>query len=156
MTAAPRLEVGRVGRAHGLRGEVAVLLTSEREERLAPGATLHLGDRDLVVVSARPHQQRWLVCFEGVTDRAAAEALQGEVLSADALPSEAGDLWVHDLIGAVVEDPSGTALGTVVAVEANPASDLLVLDGDRLIPLTFLVRREPGLVVVDPPAGLWE
>jgi 16S rRNA processing protein RimM len=45
-------------------------------------------------------------------------------------------------------------LGTVAAVEANPASDLLVLDGGGLVPLTFLVTAEPGRLVVDPPAGL--
>ena len=95
--------------------------------------------------------------FEGVEDRTAAEALQGEVLYADALPADDDDeLWVHELIGAVVQDPAGNSLGTVIALEANPASDLLVLDGDRLLPLVFLVRHEPGLVVVDPPAGLWD
>jgi 16S rRNA processing protein RimM len=156
MTAAARLEVGRIGRAHGLKGEIAVSLTSEREERLAPGAELWTDSRSLVVTSARPHQHRWLVCFEGISDRTAAEALQGAVLYADVLPSDSDDLWVHELIGAAVENPAGTRLGTVIAVEANPASDLLVLDGDRLVPLAFLVRHEPGLVVVDPPAGLLE
>lgn len=156
MSAASRLEVGRIGRAHGLRGEIAVTLTSEREERLAPGATLGISDRDLVVVSARPHQHRWLVCFEGITDRTAAEALQGELLFADALPTDADELWVHELIGATVQDASGATLGSVIAIEANPASDLLVLESDRLVPLAFLVRHEPGLVVVNPPAGLWE
>lgn len=156
MTAASRLEVGRIGRAHGLRGEIAVSLTSEREERLAPGATLGISDRDLVVASARPHQHRWLVCFEGITDRTAAEALQGELLFADVLPSDDDELWVHELIGATVQDASGATLGSVIAIEANPASDLLVLEGDRLLPLAFLVRHEPGLVVVNPPAGLWE
>ena len=152
-----RLEVGRIGRAHGLRGEIAVSLSTDREERVAPGSVLGITGRELVVVRARPHQQRWLVVFEGVEDRTAAEALQGEVLYADALPADDDDeLWVHELIGAVVQDPAGNSLGTVIALEANPASDLLVLDGDRLLPLVFLVRHEPGLVVVDPPAGHWD
>ena len=154
---AARLEVGRIGRAHGLRGEIAVSLSTDREERLAPGSVLGITGGELVVVRARPHQHRWLVVFEGVEDRTAAEALQGELLYADALPADDVDeLWVHELIGAAVQDPSGNSLGTVIAVEANPASDLLVLDGDRLLPLAFLVRHEPGLVVVDPPAGIWE
>ncbi len=152
-----RLEVGRIGRAHGLRGEIAVSLTTEREERLAPGSRLTTNDRELVVVASRPHQHRWLVYFDGVEDRTAAEALRGEILYADALPSDDDDeLWVHELIGAAVQDRAGVRLGSVIAVEANPASDLLVLDGDRLLPLAFLVRHEPGLVVVDPPAGIWE
>ena len=151
-----RLEVGRIGRAHGLRGEIAVSLSTDREERLAPGSVLGIEGRELVVVRSRPHQHRWLVTFEGVGDRTAAEALQGELLYADALPTDDDALWVHELIGAAVQDPAGNSLGTVIALEANPASDLLVLDGDRLLPLVFLVRHEPGLVVVDPPAGLWD
>lgn len=156
MTAAARLEVGRVGRAHGLRGELAVVLSTDRDERVAPGSVLQTDSGDLVVVSARPHQHRWLVRFEGVDDRTTAELLQGRLLFADALPSEDDELWVHELIGAAVEDAAGNALGVVVAIEANPASDLLVLDGDRLLPLVFLVRHEPGRVVVNPPDGLWD
>jgi 16S rRNA processing protein RimM len=149
-----RLEVGRVGRAHGLRGEVGVKLTTDRVERLRTGSVLFAGDRELVVVGSRRHGERWFVRFEGVDDRSAAEALNGEVLTGDALPSEAGELWVHELIDAAVRDVDGRELGRVVAVEANPASDLLVLDGEVLIPMTFVVERGPGLVVVDPPDGL--
>ena len=87
MTEPVRLEVGRIGRAHGLRGEVLVTLTSDRAERLAPGATLDTDDRELVVETARPHQHRHLVRFVGVDDRTAAEHLQGAALYADALPS---------------------------------------------------------------------
>src|SRR4051812_43841649 len=107
MSGADRLEVGRIGRAHGLRGEIAVALSSERVERLDAGASLWAGDRELVVVSARPHQQRWLVCFAGVDDRTAAEALQGLTLTADALPTSEDEFWVHELIGAAVQDPEG-------------------------------------------------
>lgn len=150
----PRLQVGRVGRAHGIRGEVAVTLTTDRLERVAVGAVLWAGERRLEILASRPHQGRHLVHFEGVADRTAAEALQGAVLSAEPLEDPAA-LWVHDLVGAEVVDASdGTRLGVVAAVEANPASDLLVLDGGGLVPLTFLVRTEPGRVVVDPPAGL--
>ena len=156
MTEPVRLEVGRIGRAHGLRGEVLVTLTSDRVERLAPGAVLDAGDRDLVVQAARPHQHRYLVRFKGVDDRTTAEQLQGATLFADALPSEDDELWVHELIGATVSDPDGARLGTVEAIEANPASDLLVLDGDRLIPLVFVVAHEPGAVTVDVPDGLWD
>ena len=156
MPGAARLEVGRIGRAHGLRGEISVTLSSDRSERLAPGSVLTTDDRELVVRAARPHQQRWLVTFAGVEDRTAAEQLQGATLYADALPSEGDELWVHELIGATVQDPDGTALGVIEAIEANPASDLLVLDGERLVPLTFLVAHEPGLVTVDVPDGLWD
>ncbi len=63
-------------------------------------------------------------------------------------------LWVHELIGAEVVDPAGQPLGTVTAVEANPASDLLVLRRGALVPLRFVVSRAPGRVTVDLPAGL--
>nr|MDP9021073.1 ribosome maturation factor RimM [Actinomycetota bacterium] len=63
-------------------------------------------------------------------------------------------LWVHELIGSAVLDLHGTVHGKVVAVEANPASDLLVLDDGRLVPLRFLVGTATGRVTVDPPAGL--
>ena len=145
MTGAARLEVGRIGRAHGLRGELSVTLTSDRVR--APRAGLRSSAPTTASWScapSRPHQQRWLVCFDGIDDRTAAEQLQGASLYADALPTEGDELWVHELIGATVQDPAGNALGVVEAIEANPASDLLVLDGERLVPLTFVVAHEPG------------
>ncbi|MGH8917737.1 MAG: ribosome maturation factor RimM, partial [Actinomycetes bacterium] len=63
-------------------------------------------------------------------------------------------LWVHDLIGAAVSDPSGRALGRVRDVEANPASDLLVLDDGTLVPLRFVTAHAPGRLTIDPPPGL--
>ena len=143
-----------MGRAHGILGEVAVTLVTDRVERVAPGATLWAGERQLEVASSRPHQGRFLVHFAGVGSRSAAEALHGVVLSAEPI-DDPGALWVHDLVGAeVVAAADGARLGFVAAVEANPASDLLVLDGGGLVPLTFLVSAEAGRLVVDPPAGL--
>jgi 16S rRNA processing protein RimM len=153
-TGETRLEIGRIGRAHGLRGDVGVKLTTERLERLTPGAVLHAGERTLVVADARLHSGRWLVRFEGIDDRSAAEGLVGLLLTGDALPTGADELWVHELIGLPVRDPAGRDLGRVVAVEANPASDLLVLDDDVLIPMTFVIGQGPDGVVVDPPEGL--
>lgn len=150
-----RLEVGRIGRAHGLHGEVAVMPITNREERFAPGSTLYLDDRALVIASARPHQDRWLIRFEGVDDRTAAEALRGQLVTAEPLGDAAdGELWVHELIGAEVRDKAGTRLGVVTAVEANPAHDLLVLDGGALVPIVFVVAQEAGVVTVDVPEGL--
>jgi 16S rRNA processing protein RimM len=147
------LEVGRIGRAHGLSGEVRVELWGE-EFRLAPGSVLSSDRGPLTVATSRPHQGRHLVRFEGVTDRAGAEAIRG--LSLRAMAAERpGTLWVHELVGATVVSSSGEDLGTVIAVEANPASDLLVLSGGGLVPLRFVVSHEPGeRVVVDVPHGL--
>ena len=157
----PSLEVGRIGRPHGLRGEVAVTFTSNRSERWQLGAVLYAGERRLIVTGARPHLGRMLLCFEGVDDRDAAETLRGVVLSADPLAATDADLaddelWVHEVVGCTVFDRSGVALGEVVAVEANPAHDLLVLDGGGLIPIVFVVEHNEGRVVVDLPEGLLE
>jgi 16S rRNA processing protein RimM len=148
------LEVGWVVKPHGIRGEVAVAaITNVPERRFVAGAVLQSDRGPLEVVAARPHQDRWLVSFAGVADRNAAEELRGVTLSGEPLEDEDA-LWVHELIGAEVIDVAGRAYGTVEAVEANPASDLLVLGGERLVPLTFVVSHEPGRVMIDPPAGL--
>ena len=157
--AGDRLVVGRVGRAHGLLGEVAVRFSSNRPERSAPGSVLFAGERELVVVAARPHQGRVLIQFEGVDDRTAAEQLLGVELTAAPLvgdDAEIGDdeLWVHEVIGAEVLDRTGAVVGRVVAVEANPAHDLLVLDGGALVPMVFVVEQHEGSLVIDPPDGL--
>ena len=149
------LEVGLVTKPHGLRGEVVVRLTTDRTERLDPGTVLHTDSGTLTVVSARPHQQRFIVQFEGLADREGADRLRGTVLRAE--PIEDPDaLWVHDLIGARVVEADGTDRGVVEAVQANPASDLLVLDTGALVPVQFVTGSEPGQVTVDVPAGLFD
>jgi 16S rRNA processing protein RimM len=154
------LEVGRILRPHGLRGRVIVELWTNRAERVQAGSRLE-GPAGALLVAAATRQpgaggwERWLVSFEGVDDHEQAEALRGAVLRAE--PIEDGDaLWVHDLVGAEVVDPDGRHIGVVQAVEANPASDLLVLDGGALIPLRFVVDHGPGRVTADLPPGLLE
>ena len=112
MTERSRLEVGRVTKAHGLKGEVVVDLVSDYPEvRLAPGSRLWTGEQELVVRSSRPFQQRWLVHVEGVHDRTGAERLAGRTLTAEPLEDPEA-LWVHQLIGSrVVEQGSGAERG---------------------------------------------
>jgi len=102
------------------------------------------------------------VSFAGVHTRNDAEALHGTVLLAAPIEDE-GTVWVHELIGARVVTVGGDDLGTVRAVEDNPAADLLVLESGVLIPMTFVVSvtegtpRTPGdagVVTVDLPEGL--
>jgi 16S rRNA processing protein RimM len=137
---------------------VTVTLTSDRSERVEPGAVMHAEERELVVATSRPHRGRWLVRFEGVEDRSGAEHLRGAVLTAAPLaPSgDTDELWVHQIVGAEVRDASGRVLGRVSAVEPNPAHDLLVLDDGTLVPAVFVVEHHAGTVVVDPPAGLMD
>jgi 16S rRNA processing protein RimM len=159
----PLLEVGHITKPHGLAGEVLVTLTTTEGSRLSPGSRLYTGGRALVVTSSGPHQHRWIVRFAEVDTREAAEALAGAVLSAEAKPEaddgEAAALWVHELIGARVLDPQGRDHGPVVAVVANPASDLLELASGALVPLRFVVGGidrdgDTRLVHVDPPEGI--
>lgn len=148
------LEVGRVVKPHGLRGEVVVELTTNRTERVDAGMVFTTdGGGELRIVRSSPFQHRWIVQFDGVTSREAADELRGVVLRAEPL-DDPDAVWVHELIGAEVLDTAGVLLGRVESVQANPASDLLVLEDGGLIPLTFLVSQESGRVVVDPPAGL--
>ena len=155
MSDAVRLEVGRVGRAHGLRGEVHVVAVTNRPERFARGSKLFVGDRELVIESSRPSGSGWVVQFAGVGDRNAAEGLRGSTVYGEgAGDAPDGELWVHEVIGAEVRDKSGARIGVVDAVQANPAHDLLVLDSGALVPMVFVVDHEPGVVVVDLPDGL--
>ena len=152
-----RLEVGRVGRAHGLRGEVVVKPITNRSERFRTGAELYLDDdRPVTIATSRPLKDTFVVRFDGVTDRNGAEALRGKLLTAAPIEGDADELWAHDVIGAEVHDRAGALLGRVVAVEANPAHDLLVLDNDALVPVVFVVSHGDGVIVVDPPEGLLE
>ena len=141
------LEVGRVGRAHGLRGDVHIVAVSNLEGRFAPGARLLVGDRALVVESARAAGTGWVVHFAGVNDRDAAEALRQKSVRAEAIAeAPEGELFVHDLIGSEVRDRAGTRIGTVDAVQANPAHELLVLDSGALVPVVFVVDLPEGLL----------
>lgn len=149
-------EVGKTGRPHGVRGDIYIDLITDREERLAVGARLQAGGRWLTVAMARRAGTRWLVHFEDVPDRTAAEKLVNLPLLAEPLPDTGDGLYVHDLIGAEVVDTSGTVLGTCTSVLANPAHDILELDNGGLVPVVFVVEATQGRVVVDPPEGLFD
>ncbi len=160
------LEIGRVAKPHGLRGEVTVRLTTDRtKERTASGATFRAirpgdqfgsdADRELVVRAARPHQKVWLMSFEGVATREAAEELRGLVLFAAPLDDVEDDLvFVHELIGCRLIDQHGHDHGEILSVIDNPAADLLELADDILVPLNFLVEVDGERVVVEVPIGL--
>ncbi|HEX9258336.1 MAG TPA: ribosome maturation factor RimM [Acidimicrobiales bacterium] len=149
------LEVGRVAKAHGVKGEVVVVLTTDRAERVAPGAVLQTDRGELVVQASRPHQDRHLVLFEGVFDRTAAEALAGLVLRAEPI-DDPDALWVHELVGTLVVEVGGTERGRVAAVIANPAHDLLELDSGALVPMPFVVDVADGVTTIAVPDGLFD
>ena len=157
--------VGRVAKAHGIRGEVAVdVFTSVPEARFAPGVRLVEvdGSRSLTVAAARPHQGRLLVVFEGVGDRSAAEALHGILLAGiDDIDAPDGEVWASDLEGfAVVVD--GDQAGVVEEVMEGAAQDLLAVrrpdDTVALVPLAadfvIAIDRDARTITLTLPPGL--
>lgn len=156
--------VGTVGRAHGLCGQVTVRpRTDNVEQRFAAGAQVAADGRTLTVAGHSWLNGVLLVTFEQIADRTSAETLRGIELWAEGVtePTEPDEYADLALIGLPVVDPDGASLGTVVAVQHNPAQDLLVVrtaTGDRLVPfveaLVPEVDLDAGRVVVDPIPGL--
>ncbi|CAB4784962.1 MAG: 16S rRNA processing protein RimM [Actinobacteria bacterium] len=152
------LEVGRIVKAHGIRGEVAVRLTADIPERVTPGSVFQTTRGPLTVERSKPFQQGYIIAFTGIADRNEAELLRGLRLKAEPLDLDDDDvIWIDDLFNALVVSTDGVERGRVVEVEENPASDLLVLDSGILIPLTFVVEVKPNeRIVVEVPEGLFE
>jgi 16S rRNA processing protein RimM len=140
--------------------------TDSPEQRFTPGAQFGAGvGRTLTVDTVRPHTENLLVRFAGVSDRAAAQALRGTVLTLEVaeLPdlADPDEFYDHQLEGLAAVRTDGTVLGTVREVVHAPASDLLVLQtdhGEALVPFVRAIVPEVdlagGRVVIDPPAGL--
>lgn len=165
MSPEPTVAVGRITRAHGVKGEVAVLVLSEVEDRFADRAVVYLEDgRALTVEESRPYRGRLLVRFREVPDRDRAERLLGMYLvvpesEVPKLPE--GAYWPHQLEGCEVVTEDGRSLGTLREVIANPANDIwVVADGgsETLVPALrdvvvsvdvaakrVVVREIPGL-----------
>ena len=138
---------------------------SDDPRRFEPGSRfVHEDGRPLVVESTRDHRNRFLVKFETIDDRTAAETLRGALYvdAAAARGLEPGEFWEHDLAGLdVVHATTGETVGAVSRVEEGPAQDLLVVAtprGERLIPLVseivVAVDLDARKVTVDPPEGL--
>lgn len=164
------LVVGRIGRAHGLRGEVAVdVRTDDPEGRLGPGSVLRTEPESvgpLTVESGHVHSGRLLLRFAGIEDRSAAEGLRGVRLVVevddDERPEDPEDFYDHQLIGLAVDQVDGTPVGAVSDVLHLPGQDVLAVrrpDGrEALVPFVTeivpVVDLDAGRVVVDPPPGL--
>lgn len=138
--------VGRIGRAHGIKGEVGVdVRTDEPDRRFADGADLVTDSkvpRTLTVAASRWHSGRLLVKFAGVPDRTAAEQLRNLVLQAevdeDERPEDPDEYYDRELIGLAVRTSDGVEAGEVVDVVHLPSQDLLE------------IRRPAGNVVLVP------
>lgn len=164
--------VGRIGRAHGIRGEVSVdVRTDSPELRFADGARLATepaGAGPLVVGHTRWHAGRLLVQFDGVSNRARAEGLRGVRLLAEIAEGEHADdpeeFFDHQLLGLRAVTTAGDDVGEVTEVLHLPGQDLLVLSRpdapETLVPFVADIVPEvdvaAGRVVLDPPVGLFD
>ena len=170
-----QLVVGRVGRAHGVRGEVSVQVrTDDPGRRFAPGTVLATDPAalgPLAVGSVRWHLGRLLVRFDGLADRTRAEELAGALLLVDSAavgtPEDPDEFNDHDLIGLVAVTVAGDRVGTVTDV-LHHGQDLLVISaagagagagaGETLVPFVRAIVPEvdivAGRLVLDPPPGL--
>lgn len=167
-----QLVVGRVGRAHGIKGEVTVeVRTDEPELRLGPGAVLATepaATGPLTVETGRVHSGRLVLRFAGVRDRTAAEELRNTLLIAEIDPEERPEdpeeFYDHQLADLDVVTRDGRRLGRIEEISHLPGQDLLIVrtpdGGELLIPFVQEIVPEIDLaaqrVVVDPPPGLIE
>ncbi|WP_026196824.1 ribosome maturation factor RimM [Sciscionella marina] len=165
--------VGRIAKAHGVRGELAVdLSTDSPEVRFASGTRLTArrrreAPRTLTVSAARTHGTRLLVMFDEVRGRDQAEELRGCLLLADTgdLPpnQDPDEFYDHELEGLTVVTVDGEEIGTVIEVVHGAGGELLAVDaGDREVLVPFVKQIVPAVdleqarVTIDPPDGLLE
>jgi 16S rRNA processing protein RimM len=163
--------VGRIGKAHGIRGDAFVEpWTDAPDERFSVGVQLSAEPAErgpLTIESARSHSGKLVVHFEGVEDRNAIEALRGTVLllPASARPpiEDPDEFYDTDLIGLSVRTVTGTVLGQVSDVLHSPAGSLLAIDvAGREVLVPFRTEFVPtvdlaaGIAEIDPPDGLLE
>lgn len=167
-----RLVVGRIGKAHGLRGEVTIeVRTDDPDTRFAPGAVLETDPPErgpLTVASSRAQGGRLVLRFAGIEDRTAAEGLRNTMLIVEADPADQPDdpdeFYDHQLVGLRVVTVDGSEVGTVADMLHLPTQDLFAVkrpDGrEALIPFVAEIVPEVDLkqrtVLVDPPPGLLE
>ncbi|GLF98997.1 ribosome maturation factor RimM [Streptomyces yaizuensis] len=165
-----QLVVGRIGRAHGVKGEVSVeVRTDEPERRLGPGAVLHTDPAargPLTIETGRVHSGRLLLRFVGVRDRNGAEALRETLLIADVdpeeLPGGADEYYDHQLMDLDVVTVDGTEVGRIIEISHLASQDLFIVerpDGTEvMIPFVEAIVTSIDLTeqraVIDPPPGL--
>lgn len=166
-----QLQVARIGKPHGIRGEVTVqVMTDAPEDRFVPGTELTVEPASkgpLTVISARWNKDILLLGFEEVVDRNGAEELRGAMLSVDteALDDEDDDegWYEHELVGLQVR-VGDDVVGTVSGLRTLTVQDLLVVEDTQgrevLVPFVEAivpeVNVEGGYVLITPPPGLFE
>jgi len=162
-----KVTVGTIGKPHGLDGAVVVHPETDNPDRFKPGASLDTDSgKALIVGRARRSEAILLVTFVGVTDRDAAEALRGLVLTIsadDRRNLEDDEFWPEDLVGLEVRDPTGSLIGRVAGIDAEAPQPRLTIATDRgefVVPLVNALVPEvnvgDGYLVIEPIDGLLE
>jgi 16S rRNA processing protein RimM len=148
------LVVGKLGKPHGIRGEIVMDVYTDFPERLQSGMTLFIGPQfePLRLSNCRPHRRGMLVSFEGYQDRAEVAELRNQLVhvpAADRPPLPEGEYYHHQLLGLQVIDESGESLGRVEQILGTGANDVyLVRDRngeERLVPATTEVILDINL-----------
>lgn len=131
------LAIGRIIRAHGLRGEVSAVVLTDFPERFETTEWVYLGDEfeatPYRLESYRWHKQNVLLTLTGVTDRTQAEGLRGQYVQVpieEAVPLPEGAYYHYQLVGLQVKDTAGEALGTIKDIMETGANDVYVVDND--------------------------
>jgi 16S rRNA processing protein RimM len=162
------LVVGRIGRAHGVRGDVFVQpFTDEPDVRFADGTVLATNSStELIVATSKWHSGKFVVHFVGVDDRTSAEQLKTLELSVDVdlaeLPEDPDEFYDHQLVGLSVRLVDQTEVGKVKEVIHLPAQDLLAVTTPdaREVLIPFVSEIVPvvdvvgGFISITPPLGL--
>jgi 16S rRNA processing protein RimM len=149
------LEIGRLGRTHGVRGEIYLSLVSDRPERRKAGSRVFVAGAWRRIEAIRPSNDRFLVVLEGLGVREEAAKFTNEIVYGEPIDDPTA-LWVHDLVGSRVVGADGAEFGNCVAVIDNPAHAIIETDRGVLIPVPFVTSHDEGVVVVEPPDGLVE
>ena len=159
------VRIGHIARAHGIKGDVAVVFYSDEPERFGAGTSLILDSRPVEIQRARRGKDGVIVTFDGVTDRNAAEELKGSHLflaKSDRRELEEGEYWPEDLRGLQVVDQEGNRLGIVTDVVLDSAQTRLVITttDERTVEVPFVDELVPevsipdGRVILNPLEGL--
>lgn len=169
------LVVGHLNKVHGMKGELFVWpLTDHPGSTFTPGVVFRLGTEtgepgegdsaNVTIAESRPYRRGFLVRFEGLTNRAHAEAIRGRYIlrfATEVKDRAEGEFFYHELLGLQVETSAGVAVGEIVEVyEVKPVDLLEVRGPEKTLLIPFLkkdiqeIDLEGGRMVIDPPDGL--
>lgn len=161
----PRIEIGGIARAHGIRGEVVIVTHDPDSALLGELETIYVGGEPKKITGARSTHRGWLVALDGIATRTDAERLKGQPVEVEreVLELDEGEVLLDDLIGCKVVTVDGAPWGEIVEIESGGLQDRLVIhqgDVERMLPLVDElvpgIDIAQGIVTVAPPEGLPE